>query len=367
MNDVLFKEFKPVTDIALQRQITNFLRDAVRTGKLKPGDKIPPLRSLAENWKTNYFTVNSALKTLVSEGVMTRQPRVGTFVKAHTVQLDKVGVYFGGEPFLSHEGAFYTIVQHSLQEHLSIRGAQNMTFWDGRSTDEQVEVLPELMDAIRDGKITCLIAPLVNRYIMRGLKKLSIPMVVLTDSSEPFVIRHNSRYEMEQVFKRFRELKVNSVGLITNTVGLLNGDGEPNFTAKFKKAAIDNDFELRDEWIISPEDDCDSMVKFGYKSFLDFWKQPEKPDGLYITTDIVGMGCVNAILKQGVKVPQELKIIMHRNQEIDIFTPFPVDWVVNSAQKTAETMIEKLETEMQGKKAYNKRLVYRIVRNIPVE
>lgn len=367
MDDVLFKEFKPVTDIALQRQITNFLRDAVRTGKLKPGDKIPPLRILADNWDTNYFTVNAALKTLVSEGVMTRQPRVGTFVKAHTVQLDKVGIYFGGEPFLTNEGAFYTILQHSLQEHLSVRGAQNMTFWDAREDEEQVEALPELVDAVRDGKINCLIAPLVNRYATRGLKKLPIPMVALTDSNEPFVIRHDSRFEMEQVFKRFHELKVSTVGLITNTIGLLNGDGDPNFTTKFIKSAEEYGFEIRDEWIISPKEQCSRMVEFGYNAFLDFWARPERPQGLYITTDIVGMGCVNAILKLGVKVPEELKIIMHRNQEIDIFTPFPVDWVVNSAQKTAEAMIEKLETEMQGKKAYNKCLVYRIVRNVPVK
>ncbi len=365
MPSTLILEFKPEADISLQRQITGFLREAVSVGKLKPGDRIPPLRTLAEAWNTNYFTVNAAIKTLVHEGVMTRKPRVGTFVKSQNISLDKVGIYFKQESFVGSEDAFYMVLLHSLQEELSRRGAQNIVFWDGREEADQVEAMPEIREAIGDGRITCLIAPLVGPFAMQAIRKLSVPRVALTNTGDPFVVQTDVRTALEEIMERFGELGVRKVGILNNAMGFTNSDGQPNYTALFQKAALQAGLECRDDWLLTPSVPPKSIAQFGYEAFKAFWQQTDKPEALLLATDTVAMGCVNAILEQGVKVPDELKIIIHRNQEVDFFVPFPVDWVVTSAEEAARLLVQKLEAQMQGRRNMRrKHLGYRLVRNV---
>jgi DNA-binding LacI/PurR family transcriptional regulator len=367
MKRAVFKEFNPVADLSLQRQISNFLREAVSVGKLKPGDRIPTLRDLADAWNTNYFTVNAAIKTLVHEGVMSRKPRVGTFVKSQSsIQLDKVGIYFKQKMFASNEDAYYMALLHSLQEQLSQRGAQNITFWDEREETEQTEAMPEIRNAIGDGRINCLIAPLVGPYAIQALRKLSVPRVALTNTGDPFVVKSDAKHAIDEIMVRFGELGVRKIGILNNAMGLTSSDGSPNYTAIFKQSASEANLECRDEWVLTPSVPANSIAQFGYEAFKAFWQQEgDKPEALLVATDTVAMGCVNAILELGVKVPEQLKIIIHRNQEVDFFVPFPVDWIVTSAEEAATLLVEKLEAQMQGKTVVQPRQVgYRLVRNV---
>ncbi len=366
MGGSIFQEFRPQAELSMQRQISGFLREAVSVGRLQPGDKIPPLRRLAEVWKTNYFTVNAAIKTLVHEGVMTRTAGVGTFVKSQNISLDKVGIYFNQKTFAGGEDAYYQALLHSLQEQLARSGAQNIVYWDERADAEQTEVMPEIREGIGDGRINCLIAPLVGPYAMQALRKISIPRVVLTCTTDPFVVRNDVQRSLGEILERFAELGVRKVGILSNATGRTSSDGLPNYTALFQKAAAKAGFECRDSWVLTPSAPPKSIAQFGYEAFKAFWSLPDKPEALLLATDTVAMGCVNAILELGVQVPDQLKIIIHRNREVDCFVPFPVDWIVTSAEETATVLVEKLEAQMQGRKLGPQPEVgYRLVRSVP--
>ena len=49
-------------------------------GELKPGEKLPSLRKLAELWNTNSFSVNLAMDELTELGFLTKQHGRGVFV-----------------------------------------------------------------------------------------------------------------------------------------------------------------------------------------------------------------------------------------------------------------------------------------------
>lgn len=52
-----------------------------REGKLAAGDKIPPERELAQILNMSHLTVRRGLQTLVDEGIIIKQPGVGSFIK----------------------------------------------------------------------------------------------------------------------------------------------------------------------------------------------------------------------------------------------------------------------------------------------
>ncbi|MFX8743315.1 GntR family transcriptional regulator, partial [Acinetobacter baumannii] len=56
------------------------LRDAIRTGRLKPQDALPGERDMAETLGVSRVTVRKALSGLIDEGLLSQRQGSGTFV-----------------------------------------------------------------------------------------------------------------------------------------------------------------------------------------------------------------------------------------------------------------------------------------------
>ena len=66
----------------LTARIYRALRDGIRDGHLRPGDRLPPTRELAKSLEISRTTVATAYERLTAEGFLTGRPRAGTFVTA---------------------------------------------------------------------------------------------------------------------------------------------------------------------------------------------------------------------------------------------------------------------------------------------
>jgi len=70
-------------------QIHNQLVLFIASGFLKPGDKLPAIRSLANEIGVNVMTVNKAYQTLKQEGYITADRRGGTIVAGQCPETSK--------------------------------------------------------------------------------------------------------------------------------------------------------------------------------------------------------------------------------------------------------------------------------------
>ncbi|MFD1624427.1 PLP-dependent aminotransferase family protein [Azospirillum griseum] len=64
----------------LHRQLYRALRQAVIEGRLRPGERLPPTRALADEWGLSRNTVVTAYDTLLAEGYITGKVGAGSFV-----------------------------------------------------------------------------------------------------------------------------------------------------------------------------------------------------------------------------------------------------------------------------------------------
>ncbi|NEX91233.1 histidine utilization repressor [Caulobacter sp. 17J65-9] len=64
----------------LYASIKKYIVDAVHSGELKPGDKVPSESTLVERFNVSRMTVNRALRELKDEGVLVGVAGVGSFV-----------------------------------------------------------------------------------------------------------------------------------------------------------------------------------------------------------------------------------------------------------------------------------------------
>ncbi|MYR84786.1 GntR family transcriptional regulator, partial [Streptomyces sp. SID685] len=76
---------EPVGPGGLRRGLTDALRDAVRTGRLAPGTRLPSSRALAADLGIARNTVGEAYADLVAEGWLTARQGSGTRVAERTV------------------------------------------------------------------------------------------------------------------------------------------------------------------------------------------------------------------------------------------------------------------------------------------
>jgi len=77
----------PGSSEPLFQQIVNRVKQAVATGALKPGDRIPSVRELAKELVINPNTIARAFRDLEAEGVTVSRRGSGTFVAERRVVL----------------------------------------------------------------------------------------------------------------------------------------------------------------------------------------------------------------------------------------------------------------------------------------
>lgn len=70
----------PASAVPLYHQIAEALRYRIATGRMEPGEPLPPLRAAAEAWGVNLHTVRRAYAELVEAGLLDSRPGRGTRV-----------------------------------------------------------------------------------------------------------------------------------------------------------------------------------------------------------------------------------------------------------------------------------------------
>ena len=81
----------PIDGVPIYQQIVNQVKYLVASGRLAPGDELPPVRVLAEQLLINPNTVARAYRELEAAGLVYKRRGAGTYVSD------------AGSPFAKHE------------------------------------------------------------------------------------------------------------------------------------------------------------------------------------------------------------------------------------------------------------------------
>jgi|GEM_PF-2256334 len=99
--------------VAERRQaMVDDIREAGRTGRIRPGDMMPTVRELSEKYELSPQTVSLQLRELADEGVLHTVPRVGVFMSAQVPAVT--------EPFLMISPPTYLATEPSNSLRLRI-------------------------------------------------------------------------------------------------------------------------------------------------------------------------------------------------------------------------------------------------------
>jgi len=136
----MFQKIKPKR---ISDEIYFQIRDLILNGELKPGQKLPPERELAESMGVSRPSLREALNKLVAQGYLEQVQGGGTYVKSITAASIDNAI----EEFVKRDDAIFDLmeVRKILETWAAYKAAE-------RATDKEISNMFEFLEEMRVAK-----------------------------------------------------------------------------------------------------------------------------------------------------------------------------------------------------------------------
>lgn len=340
------------------RQIGNYYRQAILSGDLVCGTKLPAVQALAHQFQTSIFTIQTALTGLVEEGLLERKPRIGTIVRGSSSRLTSAGIYFSRNVWDNAEEGFYQAVCGALQAQLTDQNVRTHVWLDTRPESERTTPFPPLLEAVKRREIQAVIAPLVSGSDLKWLPTITPATAFLASADLPNQVNFDIPQMLKASLSQLREQGCRSVGIICTFEEVASkamagrGGLRMSFYDEFLEVAKELGMETRDAWMRVPEEYPWHKEQYGYEEFLRLWDQEERPEGLLVYPDLAARGALTALLARHVSVPKELKLAVHINDRNPYPCPVPVTQIISRVEAVAEALISTVRLQLSGQETH---------------
>ncbi len=157
-------EVKPVKKETLTEQIMNQLAEQITSGELKPGERLPDERSLAEMFGVTRSRIREALRALSLIGLIDIRPGGGSFVSEQSAQIPRETILWSYHRELSDYENLY-------DARKLIEGTVYLSCFD-RRTDEVVDALQDYAEQlfsldtnVVDAETFCALIDEIDTYV----------------------------------------------------------------------------------------------------------------------------------------------------------------------------------------------------------
>ena len=339
----------------MYRQIGDQIRNLILSGQLAPGVKLPPTTELAAKWQTHAATIHAALTPLVKEGLLTRRPKIGTFVSKRSSRLTQVAFYYDSDIWCHEANAFKRAVHVELNRILQAEKIEAHVWFDPRPSKQHGKAWPQLVDAAGRREFQALIATDAPDEVVAWMQQLPVPAAYFTKASVPNKVDLDFDQLAESSVALLKKQGCRSAGVISilepgkpisSKADMLSSDFYEHFTDICRLQGL----EVRKEWIRTAHGYVpdESQEEFGYKEFNQIWRQAKRPEGLVVFPDTSVPGVITAILEQRVNVPGELKLVAHKHTELNFLCPLPITFLYSGIRQIAQALYAQVQRQMRG-------------------
>ncbi len=317
----------------LSNQISLYFEKEIFEGRIKEGDRIPSTTLLAEKFGVNQETVQTSFKRLMGRGLIERTRGKGTFVR-RGYNNKTIGIVFGHEIFTDPDTAFFNLLLDEIRDIIEKEG-WNYKYFATAQNSVYDRAFYNFESSVKNGEIQAIIEFCSNDLIQSVIKTSSIPYST-TDATIDYYdfTMQGLRYLLKQGYK--------SIGLINR----LDTDSED----KIKNAIADiySEFPLKDGAI--QVFNCGTFQREGYDIAKKLLTGKKKPEALLVGYDCVFRGVLYAILETGNRIPEDIAVLTHSNNGIEIFSHIPITRLEVNPADFARQTFEEIISKITGKK-----------------
>ncbi|MCC6579035.1 MAG: substrate-binding domain-containing protein [Phycisphaeraceae bacterium] len=313
-----------------------------------PGEMLDAESVLAKRYKVNVLTVRQALGVLADQGLIRRHQGRGTVI-ADPLSTGHLAIVLspkllGGNasPFYANAVDALTYEVHKMHPRATLRMHFGRDINDGPGYPATLDLLePQVM---RDIRGVFAFHPLYQ--VGDRLREAGIPVVYVGGWDDPVdksfpIVGFSFETFVDMALERLSRSQCRSIRLIW-----MHDDEktypESAWYKMFKRKLQPHD--VRFEPHLMHPDEHAIMEKQGYRAMMQVWSEPDKPDGLMVTDDILCRGVLRASLQLGLEMPRDIKLVTFANQGVD----FPYHRVLTRVEFDAAVLARKAAEKMLG-------------------
>jgi len=297
-------------------QIERHIKYLISSGRLKPGDKLPPEEIIAEKLGIHRWTVNKALNHLVNEGLLYRNKSQGTYItsyKAENTKTIAVILYHIDNPF-------YSRIVKSIEEEASKKGYHLILCNSLGDEEKEVEYVVRLTKQRKvDGILICPRNLGLTSPVFDILNNVNLPFVVFpqVDKKKARGLNYVITDDKKGSYIAVRHL-------------IKKGHREIGFVAPaewdwkkaifildrwegYRQAMEEEGIEVNDRFIIGTEG---VEMEDGLKVAMEKIEAIKNFTALFCVGDLLAIGILKGLERKGVKIPDEISIIGFDNIEM---------------------------------------------------
>ncbi len=330
--------FKAETAIPLQMQIADHLAQRIISGELPDRSRLPSTVELAKLYNVTPVTVHKSLQRLVKRRLIERRSREGTFVCSRE-RTNVIALVFGKSPF-SHPGNFYTSLISLFQREAYARELNFKVYFDFETSSK---TRFDLEQDIRSGELKGLVVtnrgPLVREFIKAHPDILKCYPAMLDFKDE---VKRSVSYLIGRGYRRIGVLSMHPEVLDTED----SRRGHEAECRGIEEAVGDSGVRVEIRR-------CDHTEVAGYRKMKEWLSDPRtRPQAFFINHDIMVHGALLAIVEAGLKIPEDVALMVHMNGENEFPSPVALTrYKVNVRQMVdncLDSLGEAMEKEEQG-------------------
>ncbi len=307
------------SSIPIHSQIKDRIKNMIDTGKLKPGDKVPPELELSHEFNVSRTTIRKAMESLVKEELIIRQPGKGSFVRNSTKEHDIIfdsrtplGTDLPILLFLSFLGKRETRVHpctyrilNGIEERLAKERVEVVQFVTGE--DSELDLNGQL-----DNVVAIATAGVGVQGNLETLSSYGIPLIVFNSAIAPvdfYIVHSNDVLGGYIATKHLIECGARNPAIFTRS-SVQVSHGYIDRYKGYRMALERHGIPYNEKLVFDAGPSYSSTLEVANELF----KSRKDVDGIFTVTDIIASAVLNSAHQNGVNVPDDLLLVGYDNQ-----------------------------------------------------
>lgn len=373
------------TEKAKSQQIAETLEKEILRGSLNPGTRIQSVRALAERFQVSIKVIQTVFDVLEQKELIERRHGSGTFVKEIKLaqkekivlvnsaltkenlleRQPKIGIYAHVNSNEHDEDfIFINCLSSEIIAQATRKGMICQLFMDNRSREKRKTQLPELTSAVEKKTVEALIVLRSSPEARNWLTLLQQSSVSLNVHPEGCSVIQDIEAIVELAVSRLKAQDCRQVGMIGGMSPLPRLPWNTDIYTLFIRKAREAGMCCESENVISPRGSLEyANSTFGLYMMELLLNLQHRPDGIFIFPDTIAIGAISALKNSRIRIPDDLKLVIFKNEEMPLFIPFPVDLITVSLKTWAEMILNMLQLSIENHTVGNEMVPVSLVKN----
>ena len=301
--------------IDLADQIRDAIVGEITTGRLRAGEKLPTMQEIAKAAKVTFRTARSVIERLAREGYVASRPGIGTVVTPKNLTIWRGRVLF---IMREEDEASYHVhgVMGEVRRRLIDAGYLFFCVVASRKPNGDRSQLKAMLGTPGDFAIVMYDSPLVEAM----LAEAGVPYVVAcgegVSRKNAWQIPFSPQEAIEAFVSHCRRRQVKRVTQV---------DFDDNSVKPMDRALAAADIET-DHVLVRSKPALGRFAGLEQAAFEKFMAIPRRnyPDVFFVWDIFVARGVFAALLKLGVRIPEDVSVVVQTNPGLGLQAPCPV-------------------------------------------